>query len=171
MGKALALAGVGLEDMPGNRQPGTLGWLKLKVAVWETVEAYMQKGFDTFYCDIKTGTDLLCWEALLDARDSGKAPVRLIAVRSYAERGAYLTRADKMQKALALVEADSVVDRGNLEACCRYMAEKADAALGIFHGESYSPAASLPQYARERQKEITVIDTVTLEKKAARMLP
>ena len=116
MGKTLALAGVGLEDLPGNRQPGTLGWLKLKAAVWETIETYLQRGFDTFYADIKTGTDLLCWEALLDVRDSGITPVQLIAVRSYAERGAYLTRADKVQKALALVEADRVVDTGNLEA-------------------------------------------------------
>lgn len=165
MGKALALAGVGLEDMPGNRQPGTLGWLKLKVAVWETVEAYMQKGFDTFYCDIKTGADLLCWEVLTDVRDSGGPPLQLIAVRSYAERGAYLARTERIQKALPLVEADRVVDTGNLEACCRYMADRADAALGISHGEDYSPAASLIQYARERQKEIAVIDTVTLEKR------
>lgn len=43
------------------------------------------------------------------------------------------------------------------------MAEKADAALGIFHGEDDFPAAALIQYARERQKEIAVIDTATLE--------
>lgn len=165
MGKSLALAGVGLEDLPGDRQPGTLGWLKLKAAVWETVEMYIQRGYDTFYADIKTGTDLLCWEVLTDVRDSRREPLRLIAVRSYAERGAYLTRAEKMRKALALVEANQVVDRGNLEACCRYMAEKADAVLGIFRGESYCPAAVLIQYAQERQKEITVIDTVTLERK------
>ena len=165
MGKALALAGVGLEDLPGNRQPGTVGWLKLNVALWETVEIYLQRGFDTFYADIKTGTDLLCWEVLTDIRDSGKTLIHLIAVRSYTERGAYLTRTDRLQKALPLVEADRVVDTGNLEACCRYMAEKADAALGIFHGEDYCPAASLIQYASEKQKEISVIDTVTLEKK------
>lgn len=165
MGKSLALAGVGLEDLPGDRQPGTVGWLKLKVAVWETVEMYIQRGFDTFYADIKTGTDLLCWEVLTDIRDRGKTPARLIAVRSYNERGVHLTRTDRLQKALPLVEADQVVDTGNLEACCRYMADKADAALGIFHGESYCPAASLIQYAQERQKEIAVINTVTLEKK------
>ena len=164
MGKTLALAGVGLENLPGDRQPGTLGWLKLKAAVWETVEEYIQRGFDTFYADIKTGTDLLCWEVLTDVRDGGKMPIRLIAVRSYTERGPRLTRAEKMQKALALVEADQVVDRGNLEACCRYMADRADAALGIFHGEDYCPAAGLIQYVKEKQKEISVIDTVTLEK-------
>ena len=164
MGKALALAGVGLQDLPGDKQPGTVGWLKLKVAVWEAVETYIQRGFDTFYADIKTGADLLCWEVLTDVRDSGGTPLQLIAVRSYAERGAYLTRTERIQKALPLVEADRVVDAGNLEACCRYMAEKADAALGIYHGEDYSPAASLIQYARERQKEIAVLDTATLKK-------
>lgn len=164
MGKALALAGVGLEDLPGNRQPGTVGWLKLKVALWETVEAYLQRGFDTFYCDVKTGTDLLCWEVLMDVRDSGVTPVQLIAARSYAERGAYLSRTERLQKALPLVEADKVVDMKNLEACCRYMADKADAALGIYHGESCCPAASLIQYAQEKQKEAAVFDTGTLEK-------
>ena len=163
MGKALALAGVGLQDLPGNRQPGTLGWLKLKAAVWEAVEMYIQQGFDTFYTDIKTGTDLLCWEVLTDIRDSGGTPVQLIAVRSYAEKGAYLPRTKRLQKAMALVEADRVVDAGNLEACCRYMADRADAALGIFHGEDYCSAATLIQYARERKKEIAMIDTVTLE--------
>ncbi len=163
MGKALALAGVGLQDLPGNRQPGTVGWLKLKVAVWEAVETYIHRGFDTFYCDIKTGADLLCWEVLTDIRDNSQTPIHLIAVRSYAERGAYLTRTERIQKALPLVEADRVVDAGNLEACCRYMADRADAALGIYHGEDYCPAASLIQFARERQKEIALIDTVTLE--------
>ena len=152
MGKALALAGVGLEDLPGNRQPGTVEWLKLKVAVWEAVETYLQRGFDTFYAGIKTGTDLLCWEVLTDIRNGGKTLIRLIAVRSYTERGAYLTRTDRLQKALPLVEADRVVDMGNLEACCRYMAENADAALGIFHGEDYCSAASLIQYASKKNK-------------------
>ena len=165
MGKALALAGVMLQDLPGDKQPGTVGWLKLKVAVWEAVETYIHRGFDTFYCDIKTGADLLCWEVLTDVRDSGGPPLQLIAVRSYAERGACLAWTERIQKALPLVEADRVVDTGNLEACCRYMADRADAALGISHGEDYSPAASLIQYARERQKEIAVIDTVTLEKR------
>ncbi len=136
MGKALALAGVLLQDLPENRQPGTLGWLKLKAAVWETVEAYLQRGFDTFYCDIKTGVDLLCWEVLTDVRDNSKTPLQLIAVRSYTERGPYLTRTEKIRKSLALVEADRVVDTGNLEACCRYMAEKADAALAFFTGKA-----------------------------------
>ena len=165
MGKALALAGVGLRDLPGDRQPGTVGWLKMKVAVWETVEMYIQRGFDTFYADIKMGADLLCWEVLTDVRDSGRTPIHMVAVRSYTERGTYLTRTERMQKALALVEADQVVDRGNLEACCRYMADRADAVLGIYHGEIYCPAATLIQYVRERQKEVTVIDTATLEKR------
>lgn len=164
MGKSLALAGVGVENLPRNRKPETLGWLRLKLEVWETVETYIQRGFDTFYADIKTGTDLLCWEALTDARDSGSPLIRLIAVRSFAERGANLTRAERIKKAMALVEADGDVELESLEACCRYMAEKADAALGILHGESDCPAARLIQYAKEKQKEITVIDAVTLEK-------
>ncbi len=164
MGKALALAGVMLQDLPGNRQPGTVGWLKLKAAVWEAVETYIQRGFDTFYADIKTGTDLLCWEVLTDVRDSGGTPVQLIAVRSYTERGTYLTRTERLQKAMALVEADRVMDTGSLEACCRYMADRADAALGISHAEDYCPAATLIQYAQEKQIETAMIDTVTLEK-------
>ena len=96
MGKALAIAGIGLEDLPGNSQPGTLGWLKLKAAVWETVETYIQRGFDTFYADVKTGADLLCWETLTDIRDSGRTPIRLFAVRSYKDRSCFLLWLSRM---------------------------------------------------------------------------
>ena len=35
----------------------------------------------------------------------------------------------------------------------------------IFHGENYCPAADLIQCMLERQKEITIIDTVPLDKR------
>lgn len=125
--------------------------------LYDTLESVIADGYDTFYCGMARGFDLLALDCLVSL--ARKYPIKLIACIPYAghENGA---AADVREKYKALLEwCDEKVVLAPAYFCgCyhvrdRYMVDNADLVVAYCTRDSGGTAYTL-RYAAKKEKEI-----------------
>ena len=128
-----------------------------------------QAGADTFFCGAARGADIICGELVMQEKQA-HPELKLICVIPFAEqaRGWAMNWAFRYRELLR--NADQIVlmcsnyQRGCYHMRNRYMVDNCDLLIAIYNGENNGGTAYTVNYARERGKEILIIDPNTLEK-------
>ena len=129
-----------------------------------------QAGADTFFCGAARGADIICGELVMQEKQA-HPELKLICVIPFAEqaRGWAMNWAFRYRELLR--NADQIVlmcsnyQRGCYHMRNRYMVDNCDLLIAIYNGENKGGTAYTVNYARERGKEILIIDPNTLEKR------
>ena len=126
----------------------------------ERIASLAEEGFDTFYCGMALGFDMLCAEAVLELKE--KFPVRLIACVPCADQSKRYPPAQKRRYEALLAAADErvVLHEKYVDGCMfernRYMVDRSEAVVAFLRRQRGGTFYTV-QYARRRGKKIYLI--------------
>ena len=130
---------------------------------------HIQNGYDTFYCGLARGADIICGKIILFEKLSGASNLTLICVKPFFDHGknwgfkwkydhqTLINRADKVEC------IDLSYRRGSYHARNRYMVDHCDMLFAIYDGRPKGGTAYTVEYARRKGKKIVILDPQTLE--------
>ena len=126
----------------------------------ERIASLAEEGFDTFYCGMALGFDMLCAKAVLELKE--KFPVRLIACVPCADQSKRYPPAQKRRYEALLAAADErvVLHEKYVDGCMfernRYMVDRSEAVVAFLRRQRGGTFYTV-QYARRRGKKIYLI--------------
>ena len=126
----------------------------------EMIASLAEEGFDTFYCGMALGFDMLCAAAVLELKE--EFPVRLIACVPCADQSKRYPPAQKLRYEALLAAADErvVLHEKYVDGCMfernRYMVDRSEAVVAFLRRQRGGTFYTV-QYARRRGKKIYLI--------------
>ena len=126
----------------------------------ERIASLAEEGFDTFYCGMALGFDMLCAAAVLELKE--EFPVRLIACVPCADQSKRYSPAQKRRYEALLAAADErvVLHEKYVDGCMfernRYMVDRSEAVVAFLRRQRGGTFYTV-QYARRRGKKIYLI--------------
>ena len=125
--------------------------------LYDLLEEIIRDGYDTFYCGMARGFDLLALDCLVSLR--GKYPLKLIACIPYAGQDSNYTEKEKemYRSLLAWCDEKNVFSDHYFNGCCqtrdRYMVDEADIVVAYCTKNSGGTAFTIT-YAQKKGKEV-----------------
>ena len=168
--KAVAFTGHRPESLPFGRDMHSGRYDGFELILWKEIRRCMDEGYDTFYCGGARGVDIVCGEIVIAEKLSKHPDIRLVCAipyREQAEKWGWMWRTrylDLLRAADKIEQMCSNYQRGCYHMRNRYMVDNCDLLIAIYNGENNGGTAYTVNYARERGKEILIIDPNTLEK-------
>lgn len=166
----LAFTGHRPESLPyGENELSAMG-IAVKAMLLTEIMDSAAKGCDTYYAGCARGGDLLFAEQVLLVKATEYPDIRLISVVPHEGQANSWSEAwrDRYFRVLEL-SSDVVTLSPRYTRDCyhvrnRYMVDHADTLLALYNGSPTGGTAYTVNYARQKNKEIIVIDPNTLER-------
>lgn len=156
-----------------NRLPSDPDQLeKLSFALIAELSKLRLQGYDTLYCGMAEGADMLCYEA---ARSIGLHPtdwtrMRICCVLPYERHYTVSSSMNRFDAYYDLTAADSIISMapkyspGCFHQRNRYMVDHADVLLAIFDGNNKGGTSYTIKYAHKQGKKVILLHPFTLER-------
>lgn len=140
--------------------------------ILQEVDVLAALGYDTAYCGMAEGADLLCCEALLyrNALQPQWNRMHVHCVIPIADPAKTWSEAQKLRYYRYLHAADEVTEiaphchRGCYHKRNRFLVDQADVLLAIYDGQSKGRTSCTIDYARKQGKKVIIINPFTLER-------
>lgn len=138
----------------------------LKEIIQEEIERKISRGCTAFYTAVARGADMICAETVLELRERRPA-VRLVCAVTREEQAARW-REEARERYLSIIERSDkivIVSLWYTPVCCRgrsrWLVDETGHMIAVCGGKHGNETAMLA-YAREKGREITLIDPVDL---------
>ncbi len=142
--------------------------VKLQFLIVREIWKRIREQADTFLCGCAKGADILCGEIILDIKQSSRPDIKLICAIPFHEYADRWTAEWKERYRDLLKGADKVIQvcDGYQPGCFhrrnRYLVDNCDSLIAVYDGSDKGGTAYTVKYARQKGKEIIIINPDTL---------
>lgn len=156
-----------------NRLPGDPEQLdELKFALSAELSKLRRQGYDTLYCGMAEGADMLCYDAAqnINFLRPDWARMRICCVLPYEGHYTVPSSMNRPDAYYDLTASDSIISiaphysPGCFHQRNRYMVDHADVLLAVYDGNNKGGTSYTIEYARKQGKKVIMIHPFTLER-------
>lgn len=166
----LAFTGHRPESLPFGNDESDPCCERLKELLYDEIISKAKDNYTTFYSGAARGADIFFAEQVLRAKQNGYPNIQLVCVIPHEEQAASWSEAWRERYFALLEQADDTVlisahyTRDCFHRRNRYMVDNADKLLALYSGGATGGTAYTVQYARQKNKEVIIINPNTMER-------
>lgn len=143
---------------------------RFEILLWHEICSRIESGYDTFYCGVARGIDIICGEIVLAEKSNRNPDLKLICVIPFKEQAQSWNTHWKKRYFDILGQADKVVQvSGSYWPGCyfarnRYMEDNCDLVIAVYNGKEKGGTAYTINYALQQNKAVVVLNPNTMKK-------
>jgi uncharacterized phage-like protein YoqJ len=168
--RTIAFTGHRPESLPFGENELSPACIRLKAMLLTEIMDRASQGYGIFYCGAARGSDITFGELVLLAKATEYPEIRLVCVVPHEEQAKSWSEHWRDRYYGLLKQADETVllstryTSGCYHRRNRYMVDKADALISVYDGLPTGGTAYTVEYARQKGKEVVIINPDTLER-------
>ncbi len=168
--KTVAFTGHRPSGLPFGENEFSPTCSKLHAMLLAEISDRISQGYDTFYCGAAMGSDIIFGRLVQMIRSVHHPEIRLVCVIPYEGQADNWSEAWRIRYSKLIEQADETIllsgqyTKDCYQARNRYMVDHAQALLAVYNGAETGGTAYTVTYARQRAKEIILINPSTMER-------